>query len=297
MSLRHSGGSGTRRARRRRGRPRRTERRRGAVAGWRPSPGPAPPRDPGWAPARRAPDRPVAVECPARRCGSEARPPWENRARRVQRYRPGERAEEPAHLRPSRQLLDADADEDALGGGGRSDEGCERRLSQQSLIRSRRGPAQRRPRRVERDELTAPRSAGRGQSSRPSSRSAFASSSTAASRTMSVPSLVDRNPTARRGLRPREPEARPRFAIESRPPPRAEPDPAHTEHALVSGKAADRVGDARSSTTTCPTRSVVSAALARAMPKPVSRTEPGLAAIRRAATARGAATRRVIPRA
>ena len=87
----------------------------------------------------------------------------------IQRYRPGERAEEPAHLRPSRELLDADADEDALGGGGRADEGSERCPS-----RSRHGPGhgearrgQRRARPVERDELTAPRTAARGQSSRP----------------------------------------------------------------------------------------------------------------------------------
>ena len=89
------------------------ERRPGAVAGWRPSPGPAPPRDPGWAPARRAPDRPVAVECPLGDVVGKLGRPWRVERVKVQRYCPGERPEQPAHLRPSRHLLDADADEDA----------------------------------------------------------------------------------------------------------------------------------------------------------------------------------------
>ena len=61
---------------------------------------------------------------------------------------------------------------------------------------------------------------------------------------MSVPNLVDRNPTARKGSPTLEsPKPVLRFAIEPRPPRCSDSDPAHAEHALVGGKAADLVGD------------------------------------------------------
>ena len=127
-----------------------------------------------------------------------------------------------------------------------------------------------------------------------SSRSPFASS-TAASRTISVPNLVDRNPTARRG----SPTSRARSPLRASRSSRVHslvPSPTQLTVTMRSsaGRRPIESDTARSSTMTCPTRRVVSAALARAMPRPVSRTEPGLAAIRRAATARGARSRRVI---
>ena len=114
---------------------------------------------------------------------------------------------------------------------------------------------------------------------------------------MSVPSLVDRTRQHARVPDVESPKPIPRFAIESRPPRRADSDPAHAEHALVSRKTADLVGDSAvldndlADEKRCERGAGNSDAEAR------EQDGAGLAAIRRAATARGATSRRVIPRA
>jgi hypothetical protein len=163
----------------------------------------------------------------------------------VQRDRPGERAEEPAHLRPSRHLLDADADEHALCGSGRADERSERRPGRRSHRpgHDKPGRSERPAVGVERDELTAVSSARRRQAAGPQ---------------LEEPGRVVHRrepndvrpepgrpePDRTQGL-PHVESPKPvlRFAIESRPPRRADSDPAHAEHPLVSRKAADLVGD------------------------------------------------------
>ena len=203
----------------------------------------------------------------------------------VQRYRPGERAEEPAHLRSSRQLLDADADEDALCGSGRADERGERRPGRRSHDPARPAPAQRAAcrRRRARRAHSAPRhgragvrTAARGAASRrPPPRAE-----------MSVPSLVDRNPTARKG----SPTSRARSPFCASRSSRAHPVvPIPTQLTLSMRSSAGRrpisSETARSSTTTCPTRSVERGA-GKSDAEAREQDGAGLAAIRRAATAR-----------